>query len=84
MEENVCASLLSLVEDLPDFMVIGSVLAESHPNACPGDSMSTAKMEATFLILLGMMIAIKDTLSMMRPTARYGYLWPADWEDASL
>ena len=61
MEENVCASLLSLVVDdnnLSDNgMVVDGVAAESHPNACPG-SRSTAKMEATALltILLGIMI----------------------------
>ena len=59
MEENVCASLLSLVEsDLTD-IVVGVGVAESHPNACPGGSTSTAKMEAIFRILL------------MRPTATY-------------
>ena len=61
MEENVCASLLSLVVD-DDFTDIGMVVdgvAESHPNACPGSSSrSTAKLEATALliILLGIMI----------------------------
>jgi len=54
MEENVCASLLSLVLDDLTSMVRG--VAENQPNACAG-SRITAKMERAFLIFLGMMDA---------------------------
>ena len=73
MEENVCASLLSLVDDdLTDIgMVVDGVAAESHPNACPDSiSMSTATMEAALLILLGIMtVSVRMLLlsMMMRP-----------------
>ena len=51
MEENVCASLLSLVLDDLTSMVRG--VAENQPNTCAG-SKSTAKMERSFLIFLDM------------------------------
>ena len=60
MEENVVASLWSLVADLGDnnmVMILG--VAEIHPNDCVG-SRSTASTERAFLIFLGMVIVTGD------------------------